>query len=368
MKKDIWLKPGKELNTGAIIGGIGFAIYIALSALEWRGLALFAALAFGLEAGYAFLSALDCREKDKDSVSYNIVWGTGALAILMLLPAVILLLIFNYVPMGGIVMAFQDYRVTKGLFKSEWVGLDNFRFLMSYPDFWKDLEALGGNHREEYPDYLGQCASLDKNLGRLVNKLKEMGIYEDTVIIYLADHGSHFMTRNQDAHLNGYDDYKRSMHDACLRVPLVVTGGEFTGGGVVTDLISTAGLPKTILGIAGVDVGDKMIGEDFADVLHKTDPDRPNEVFAQISESRVGRAIRTADYAYSVYAPGINGGAQPAADLYADDFFYDLKKDPYELNNLIDDPAYTQVKQELRKKLLKWIRLAENAEPEIVDG
>lgn len=111
-----------------------------------------------------------------------------------------------------------------------------------------------------------------------------------------------------------------------------------------------------------------MIGEDFADVLHKTDPDRPNEVFAQISESRVGRAIRTADYAYSVYAPGINGGAQPAADLYADDFFYDLKKDPYELNNLIDDPAYTQVKQELRKKLLKWIRHAENAEPEIVDG
>ena len=63
MKKDIWLKPGKELNTGAIIGGIGFAVYIALS-------------------------ALDCREKDKDSVSYNIVWGTGALAILMLLPAV----------------------------------------------------------------------------------------------------------------------------------------------------------------------------------------------------------------------------------------------------------------------------------------
>ena len=37
MKKDIWLKPGKELNTGAIIGGIGFAIYIALSVLEWRG-------------------------------------------------------------------------------------------------------------------------------------------------------------------------------------------------------------------------------------------------------------------------------------------------------------------------------------------
>ena len=92
MKKDIWLKPGKELNTGAIIGGIGFAIYIALSALEGRGLALFAALAFGLEAGYAFLSALDCREKDKDAVSYNILWGTGAVMILLLVPAVLTIL------------------------------------------------------------------------------------------------------------------------------------------------------------------------------------------------------------------------------------------------------------------------------------
>ena len=88
MKKDIWLKPGKELNTGAIIGGIGFAIYIALSALEWRGRSSFETVNCFLEVGYAFLSALDCREKDKDSVSYNIVWGTGALAILMLLPAV----------------------------------------------------------------------------------------------------------------------------------------------------------------------------------------------------------------------------------------------------------------------------------------
>jgi len=46
-----------------------------------------------------------------------------------------------------------------------------------------DLEALGGNYKEEYPDYLGQCAYLDENLGRMVAKLKEKGLYEDTVII-----------------------------------------------------------------------------------------------------------------------------------------------------------------------------------------
>lgn len=230
-----------------------------------------------------------------------------------------------------------------------------------------DLAALGGNYATEYPDYLGQCASLDENLGRMVAKLKEKGLYDNTVILFVSDHGCHFQTRNKDAHLNGGDDYKRSMHDSCLQVPLVISGGAFAGGGVFQDLVSTASLPKTILGIAGVDVGDDMIGENLADVVQGRCPDRPNEVFAQISESRVGRVIRTPDYAYSVYAPGLNGGQYPASDLYADDFLYDLKADPYELRNLIDDPAYADIKLDLRRRLLRWISQAENAQPVIVD-
>lgn len=94
----------------------------------------------------------------------------------------------------------------------------------------EDLKVLGGNAAEEYPDYLGQCASLDENLGRLVERLKKEGLYEDTVIIFASDHGSHFLTRNRDDHLNGYDDYKRSCHDGCLHVPLVIAGGPFQGG------------------------------------------------------------------------------------------------------------------------------------------
>ncbi|MBR3769590.1 MAG: sulfatase-like hydrolase/transferase, partial [Lachnospiraceae bacterium] len=109
-----------------------------------------------------------------------------------------------------------------------------------------DLKTLGGNYQEEYPDYLGQCASLDENLGRLIAKLKEEEIYDNTVIIFVSDHGSHFLTRNRDEHLNGYDDYKRSMHDACLKVPFVIAGGPFKGGVDFEDLVSTASLPKTI--------------------------------------------------------------------------------------------------------------------------
>lgn len=114
----------------------------------------------------------------------------------------------------------------------------------------EDLKALGGNAAEEYPDYLGQCASLDENLGKLVSKLKEKGLYDNTVILYASDHGSHFKTRNRDAHLNGYDDYKRSCHDGCLHVPLVICGGPFKGGREVTELVSTESIPKTLLALA----------------------------------------------------------------------------------------------------------------------
>ena len=231
----------------------------------------------------------------------------------------------------------------------------------------EDLKALGGNAAEEYPDYLGQCASLDENLGRLVAKLKEKGLYENTVILFASDHGSHFLTRNRDDHLNGYDDYKRSCHDACLHVPLVIAGGPYRGGRAVEELVSTASLPKTILALAGVDVGGAMIGENLLDVVEKKADNRPNEIFAQISESRVGRCIRTARYTYSVYAPGVNGGAAAASDRYADDFLYDMEQDPHQLNNVVADPAYAQVKAELRERLLDWIWRAEGTRPVITD-
>lgn len=53
---------------------------------------------------------------------------------MMLLPAVILALVFQYVPMAGIVIAFQDFKPWLGFTESKWVGLDNFRYLFLYPD------------------------------------------------------------------------------------------------------------------------------------------------------------------------------------------------------------------------------------------
>jgi len=225
-----------------------------------------------------------------------------------------------------------------------------------------DLAPFDGDYKEEYPDYLGACQSVDHNLGRVIQKLKDLGIYEDTVIIFSSDHGCHFRTRNTDSHLNGFDDYKRSGHDSSLRVPLVIRGGKYLGGQVVEKLVSTLSLPKTILSIAGIDVGNKMRGEDLIDIAKNPPENRKDQVFAQISESRVGRVIRTPGYTYAVYAPGLNGGEAPGSDNYADDYLYDLEKDPDQITNLIDDPSYNDQKALLRDSLVSWIREVENRE------
>lgn len=229
-----------------------------------------------------------------------------------------------------------------------------------------DLAVLKGNADEMYPDYLGCCRSLDDNLARLIDKLKAKGLYDNTIIVFASDHGSHFMTRNRDPNLNGYDDYKRSCHSAACHVPLVIAGGKYVGGKRIKQLVSTASLPKTFLAMAGIDVGDKMIGEDLYQVVEKVNPQRLNEVFIQISESRVGRALRTNKYLYAVTAPNKNGGEYAGSDLYVEDFLYDLEKDPYELTNLVSDPNYETVRVELRQKLGDQMVIAKEQRPQIL--
>ncbi|MCD7765281.1 MAG: arylsulfatase, partial [Lachnospiraceae bacterium] len=133
------------------------------------------------------------------------------------------------------------------------------------------------------------------------------------------------------------------------------------------DLVSTESLPKTILAMAGVDVGGAMIGENLLDVVEQKDPKRENQVFAQISESRVGRCVRTPDFLYAVYAPDVDGGEAASSDIYADDYLYDMRTDPYQLHNVVADEAYAGIKADLRERLLAWIKRAEGFRPIIVD-
>lgn len=90
------------------------------------------------------------------------------------------------------------------------------------------------------------------------------------------------------------------------------------------------------------------------------------DVFIQISESHVARALRTRRWKYEVAAPGADGWNQMGSNRYVEALLYDLDTDPHELNNLVASPAHESVRAELRQRLLaRMVAVGEEA-PEII--
>jgi arylsulfatase A-like enzyme len=208
-----------------------------------------------------------------------------------------------------------------------------------------DLVDTEGDWRENYPDYLGCINSIDQNLGRIRDELEKLGLAENTLILYTSDHGSHFRTRNSE--------YKRSCHEASIRIPMIACGPGFAGGKAVSDLVSLIDLPPTLLAAAGVAPPDSMRGHPLQALVEGTATDWRKEIFVQISESQVGRAIRTERWKYGVTAPDRDGGRDPASDHYVEQYLYDLNADPFERDNLVADPAYAELRSELAETLKK---------------
>ena len=221
-----------------------------------------------------------------------------------------------------------------------------------------DLVGTKGDWQKNYPDYLGCVHSLDENLGRVREEVKKLGIAENTLILYTSDHGCHFRTRN--------GEYKRACHDGCTRIPLIACGPGFTGGKVINELVSLIDVPPTLLAAGGIQTPESMQGRPLQGLVDGTAKNWPEEVFIQISESQVGRAIRTKRWKYSVRAPERQGNRDSGSEVYVEDFLYDLEKDPHERNNLVADGALAAVRAQLAEKLKRHMVKAGEPAPRIL--
>ncbi len=200
--------------------------------------------------------------------------------------------------------------------------------------------------------YWGMVKRLDEAFGYLLDVLKSLNLLEDTIVLFTSDHACHFKTRN--------DEYKRSCHDGSIRVPTALQGGCFDGGGQIRELVSLIDLPPTLLDAAGLPVPSEMQGRSFVPLTKGDHENWPEEVFIQISESQVGRAVRTQRWKYSVVAPDKVGWADPGSDHYTEEYLYDLLADPYELVNLAGLQSHLRVTEVMRERLLR--RMAEAGE------
>ena len=182
-------------------------------------------------------------------------------------------------------------------------------------------------------------------------------MFDDTVIVFTCDHGSHFRTRN--------GEYKRSCHEASVHIPMVFHGGAFKGGRRAAQAVSLVDLAPTLCDIAGAD-NSGMDGQSFAAMANADIAGWEEDKFIQISESEVARAIRTPKYKYCVTAPHKDGWKDSFSSVYVESCLYDMEEDPHELKNLAGDPAYHEIKAALKQKLIQKIEEVEHYTPTIV--
>lgn len=202
-------------------------------------------------------------------------------------------------------------------------------------------------------DYLRCVASIDDNVGRILDYLEEEGLTENTIIVYTSDQG--FFLGD-----HGWYD-KRFMYEESLRMPFVIRYPRaIKKGSVSKDFALNVDFAETFLDYAGIEIPDFMQGRSLRPILEgETPEDWQTSMYYRYwehlsIEHRVGAhyGIRTHKYKLIYYygealgsADAINESRTPEWELF------DLEKDPYEMNNVYHDPDYLDIVEELKQEL-----------------
>lgn len=250
--------------------------------------------------------------------------------------------------------------------------------------------------RQDWAHYLENIQIVDSQVGEILKRLEEDGLLDSTVVFFFGDQGR--------PHVRA----KQFMYDSGIHTPLIIRlpreirsqrndeviiswgwPGYITPGSVDNRLISNVDLSVTALKIAGIDPPDYIQGKDFLSPgAEKREAifamrDRRDETVDRI------RCVRTEKYKYIrnfyperpytqfnaykkhqypvltlmqvLYKQGkltpvqakFMGSDRPAEELY------DLEKDPYEINNLVNDPGHKDILAGLRSKLNTWLEEAD---------
>lgn len=218
-----------------------------------------------------------------------------------------------------------------------------------------DREKIQKAYQKYMKDYLRVAAAVDENVGRLLDWLDENALTDNTVLIYTSDQGMFLGEHNY------YD--KRWMFEESLRMPFLVRyPPEISAGGVNDDIIINADFAETFLDWAGVPIPPDMQGRSFrSNLAGRTPSDWRKAMYYRywmhVEDPNVPAhyGIRTKRYKLIFYY-GLPLGMKGATESWRTNpgwELYDLKKDPQELSNVYNEPAYSKVVKELKMELLR---------------
>jgi choline-sulfatase len=209
-------------------------------------------------------------------------------------------------------------------------------------------------------EYYASVHSVDRNLGRLLALLDQLGLRDNTIIIFTSDHGymigHHGLIHKGNATwiTEGREKERRpNMYDHALQVPLIVRWPGVVKAGVERpELVSNIDTFATVLGMLKVEPPGtyKQEGMDFSKLLRGDKTKWRDAGFAQYDPHNgldgAMRSIRT-DRWHLVRQYKKNG--QP-------DELFDLQADPEELRNLYNEPAHRAMRDALQERLTAWMR------------
>ncbi len=225
-----------------------------------------------------------------------------------------------------------------------------------------DLATLSGNAHKNAGGYYGCVKRCDEAFGRLLDALESLDLRGNTNVLYTSDHGCHFNTRP------GMD--KRSCHESAVHVPGALSGPGFDGGGMLDYPVSLIDLPPTLLKSAGIEPPEHFRGTAIQDHTPAIQEERREDgVFIQTTDEpggRVGRSIRTARWKYGIKSVNESERDDGTAGTYQEMYLYDLRHDPYELCNLIEDGDKEERRKILWHRLLDQMLAIGEPEPEIL--
>lgn len=208
----------------------------------------------------------------------------------------------------------------------------------SYASMSKE-EEMRWRHNRYMQDYLGCIAAVDEGVGKVLDYLEESGLAENTIVIYTSDQGFYLGE-------HGWFD-KRFVYNESFKTPLLIKWpGVITPGSRNTQMVQNLDFAQTILESAGVDSPSDMQGESLVSLLKGENKNFRDAVYYHYYEYpgvhtvKRHKAVVTEEYKLIHYYYDVDEWE-----------LIDRKKDPFELKNEYDNPAYASVVKDLTLKL-----------------
>ncbi|UXX79829.1 sulfatase [Reichenbachiella carrageenanivorans] len=244
----------------------------------------------------------------------------------------------------------KDMKLTppEGLTQKEqgkWLGWGNRRGMgegWMPSDTMTVEQARKWKYQRYIKDYLACVKSVDDGIGRVLDYLDEQGLAENTIVVYTSDQGFYLGD-------HGFFD-KRFMYEPSLRMPFVLRyPAAIKKHQENNDMITNVDFAPTILDFAGLEIPADVQGRSFvANTMGKKPKDWPTSMYYHYYEFPFWHHVQP-HY-------GLRGERYKLIHFYynVDQWeFYDLEKDPDEMNNAIDDPAYADIIAKMKEDLKK---------------